>query len=861
MSWTFDSSVVTFDSSLYTFDGGVRQLAGVGTGVKLAQQSFHWINAISSGNLDGRYPDGNDLSGGLSWKSLPELQNILTNTGYTLNLRSFFNDLSSPTSTFSIYPGYTPATGFSLSGDNWTQAGSSTGAGTIRFRATRLGVTVDTAVLPYSSISSLTAGDTLAPPIVTGLIVSPGIGVNNLQWDPSCDPNDGVHVSSGLQNYDVLVAASVVGTPASPAVGLSLLPSQGTVGSLGTGSGSQTSGFDWSVSADGAIAGAADNYYGVGDFSVTGDCVMTVLINAVSGSTPGVAPQMGLMARVSQAQNSQFVMATLFGDSSPAPFILRTDIVSGSTTGGANNNGRYLSIYGWNFGTTGLGSTVKVFLGGAEVAAYLELGQSVLFPKNGLQRIRVQLGALGGAAAGAVLAVQVTVNGIGSNTDHTFTVQVGDTYFVSATGNDATGVKNDITHPYRYLQAWNGSSFTGVWSTIQAGDQIVLRGGLYADNNGFDSRWMRWKSGHTGSAPTGAVGHGDVHITAYPGETVQFNDPPGGGGGIQGCGTADASGGAGKYCSVSCLHIALNATSIGDAGGINLQSSADNWRVIDNECGPWPSTITGANHARSAGIAGNGHNMAIQGNYCHDINGDHSANENHTMYFDGSNSCTQNSDISGNWCLNALSGSCLQFYNSSASDTFVGNKVHDNYLDGAVKYGINIADSNASGDFYNNIITNTQKYGIRFNTNQATAINVVLNTVYNCMQDGTGSNTAVQDEWTGGANVVLMHNLIVLGPNTASGAGFMGLSGETVNRNLFFDTKGVQTTGVGSNPIVGNPLFVNPAAGNFNVVVGSPAINTANQTMPISVTKDFFSLVRPFPGKAFPTIGAVETTV
>ncbi|NOY63572.1 MAG: hypothetical protein GXP10_10580, partial [Gammaproteobacteria bacterium] len=59
------------------------------------------------------------------------------------------------------------------------------------------------------------------------------------------------------------------------------------------------------------------------------------------------------------------------------PQVLYTDVVSGPNSGGENNNGAYLSIFGVNFGTpSGLGNTTKVYIGNQEVADYKYLGSS-----------------------------------------------------------------------------------------------------------------------------------------------------------------------------------------------------------------------------------------------------------------------------------------------------------------------------------------------------------------------------------------------------------------------------------------------------------------------------------------------------
>jgi len=58
-----------------------------------------------------------------------------------------------------------------------------------------------------------------------------------------------------------------------------------------------------------------------------------------------------------------------------APVILYTDIISGPNTGGENNNGAYLSIFGTGFGADI--NAVTVTIGGGEVANYIYLGASL----------------------------------------------------------------------------------------------------------------------------------------------------------------------------------------------------------------------------------------------------------------------------------------------------------------------------------------------------------------------------------------------------------------------------------------------------------------------------------------------------
>src|SRR5581483_6567635 len=114
----------------------------------------------------------------------------------------------------------------------------------------------------------------------------------------------------------------------------------------------------------------------------------------------------------------------------PPPHIFFTDLTSGPNTGGENNNGTILTIYGNFFGINGAGcgSTTTVTVGGGAVAAYI--GQC---PTQWLwyQKISVAIGP--NAATGNVV---VRVNGVDSN-GVPFTVRSGNIRCISPTGNDA----------------------------------------------------------------------------------------------------------------------------------------------------------------------------------------------------------------------------------------------------------------------------------------------------------------------------------------------------------------------------------------------------------------------------------------
>ncbi|MBS0308300.1 MAG: hypothetical protein JSS58_04940 [Proteobacteria bacterium] len=164
-----------------------------------------------------------------------------------------------------------------------------------------------------------------------------------------------------------------------------------------------------------------------------------------------------------------------------APIVLYTDLVSGPTSGGENNRGAYLTIFGKNFGNTGLGTTTKVFIGSAEVASYRALSASKVYDKIGIQQIAVQVGALGGAAQGVALPIKVSVNGVDSNTNVSFMPNPGRLLYVDNVAGTGAIVLMGYPGEDTYIRGTiaggmtggcvsgiNGQSFTGMgqWAVI-----------------------------------------------------------------------------------------------------------------------------------------------------------------------------------------------------------------------------------------------------------------------------------------------------------------------------------------------------------------------------------------------------------
>src|SRR5450432_2453613 len=102
-----------------------------------------------------------------------------------------------------------------------------------------------------------------------------------------------------------------------------------------------------------------------------------------------------------------------------APALFYTDLTSGPKSGGQNNAGVFVTIYGRNFGAVRGSSSVTV--GGGPAAAY---------PTWTDTKIAIQLGAA------AVTGNIVVATPAGESNPAPFTVRAGKIYFVASNGSD-----------------------------------------------------------------------------------------------------------------------------------------------------------------------------------------------------------------------------------------------------------------------------------------------------------------------------------------------------------------------------------------------------------------------------------------
>lgn len=517
--------------------------------------------------------------------------------------------------------------------------------------------------------------------------------------------------------------------------------------------------------------------------------------------------------------------------------MLYTDILSGPTTGGENNKGIYLSIFGKNFGSTGLGSTVRVYINNVEVDNYRYLGASK--GRSDIQQITVQVGALGSPTPGAALPIKVVVGSVASNTDHTFMPNPGRILFVdNVAGNDGTAAIGDITKPYRHVQTSTLSA--AAWGQVQPGDFIVMRGkGTAWTDLGFEDYFMRYRD-KSGSAPTGASGTGPIVLMGYPTEDVFIRGTLANGmtGGCVSAVNGQNYPTAGKWAVIANLRIDCE----GYDGPISQQIYGDHWRVVNNDLSASTAPTSGGSVPRMAGITGNGIESVWLGNHIHDVQG--SFDECHGIYIDGDGSY----EIAYNHIHDVRSGNGFQVYvnGGNGSDSASNVSLHHNLIHDVSKHGINIADGSRNNfAIYNNVVYNTARSGIRFNTVDLHGAKFYHNTFYNTVTGGNTAYGALSNDWNLASDALDVRNnifAVTAGTRYLSGSvGFDGTEG-TFARNLWY--AGSSSFSIDATALNADPKFVTPGS-NFHLQGDSPAINVGTSTASVTalVTTDYDTTV------------------
>lgn len=711
-----------------------------------------------------------------------------------------------------------------------------------------------------------------------------------------------------------------------------------------------------------------------------------------------------LLLCASTAHSTTYLPFKLASSGAASSLILHTDINAGPTTGGENSKGTYLGIYGLALATqfSDLGTTTKVYVCGTEVDNYRVLDSARTTGIPGVntatvQRLIVQVGALGSPTAGVECKIDIKTNGTSTPANTTdgsgfyldmdsqrlsFTPQPGPIVFISLSGNDANA--GTIASPQRHLQAVTAGNYTGALYTsgtslgvtqsnsVVPGTHVIVRGGTWTDTvnlAGHPNSWADiWQI--TGTAPNGAssgspvtigavnvsnvvsgtssrcrytvtstanilngtpitaagiagatgtacnttgtsvvvngttveisgttfagsyssggtVGvsvqaAGPIVVMSYPGaaganspELAFWQGGSGVGGGINGQDTARAEQvtpwgftGAAQYMNFVNMKIIPNAgTSDAGACPINMQAGAHFWRIVNNELS-WPSSGI---QAQCGGVAGNGHFPVIYGNYVHDVSSS-IAQENHCIYFDGSQGATQDNYTDGaivayNVLVNCTGGNGIQVYDNYTAHAATNFNFHNNWIDTTVKHGINLSANSKSGKVWNNVVMNVAVSSVALDPQSAVtgsnAIVIAENTFYAFNTSGLSvPYCALNNFGNIGSGSVLAQNNIIMQNSAATGTYCFFESGSgtfNVQKNFWYDASGALTTkpAADSTGSYVNPQLTNVATKNFIPGVSSTAPNSAAAPN-FPVVKDFLYTTRPQGSNTNNTIGALE---
>ena len=523
------------------------------------------------------------------------------------------------------------------------------------------------------------------------------------------------------------------------------------------------------------------------------------------------------------------------------PVINYSDLTAGPKTGGVNNYGVFVTIWGNNFGSSQGSSYITV--GGGQVNNYPTWTNSM---------ITFQLGP--NAATGNI--VLATSNG--NATGPAFTVQAGNIYFVQpGASTNGTGT---YASPFSHLYYAENIS--------NPGDTIyVLAGTIYDETNGhigWHSMLIPERGGSQGSP---------VAYIAYPNASVILKadgktDLYANGGSSDGDSVQYIFRAYANWITVAKFTLQMTGTSnMSEA----IDGNGDGWKVVGNN-------ITASSY--TYGLVETGSNYAqVLGNEIHDSGAGQSfANMDHSIYWDAGGNPVEigwnylHGNINSGWEI-----SC--FHQGSASEPTRVGKIHDNLIiagtGGTNVKGILLGDVDAGEaqsdvwaqniQVYNNVLVNlgNYEYGGAIQAVSGTGY-IYNNTIY---YSGTEIEGILQFPGGGagpggGHPVWYVANNIIVGNNAglylsdANGnaptwANFALLT----NNNYYGEGNGPTQDANAKNA---NPQLVSPSTslgGNFQLQASSPDINAGYNTNSV-VAADFSGLVR----SSTPAIGAYEYT-
>jgi hypothetical protein len=485
------------------------------------------------------------------------------------------------------------------------------------------------------------------------------------------------------------------------------------------------------------------------------------------------------------------------------PRIFYSDLTSGPNTGGQNNAGAFVTLYGSGFGN--IRGTSTVTIGGVKASNY---------PIWSNTKVTFQLGS-------AAKSGNVVVNLLGAVSNSVpFSVAAGKIYFVSRSGS-ATGAGT-------YASPW--SSLRAAKNKMAAGDIVYVEDGVAVTNTESSDASLVLSSVGTASAPKAMI--------AYPGSTVTIGSSTGARTGIQ----------------ITSGYWVLGGLTIrGAESGVTL-TNVNGARVSSSDISCPNGMGTGGCVSTTGSSA-----LAFLGNDIHDNGSASSANVGSydSMSFTGSSSV----EVGWNQVANTRGCNAIAFHSDATPSNTIS--IHDNYIHDARCEAISLGPVDPSVgavSLYNNVISKSGTgpapegmaagggyAAIAVSGGSPTPVQAYNNTIYQAGAIGGAEAGAVR---ASGA-VELTNNIVYL----ASGEQYVSLD---TNLNWVSGSKNV-FYGAGNPPaifmdsVVADPELVSPSGGDFHPLASSPAIS-AGATTPLAT--DIQGVLTP--QNSVITIGAYE---
>lgn len=527
---------------------------------------------------------------------------------------------------------------------------------------------------------------------------------------------------------------------------------------------------------------------------------------------------LGVAFLVACSSQSQSVMVTAEAQTPPVgpmsypvdqPKIFFSDLESGPNTGGENNAGAFVTIYGVGFGAQQGDSSVTI---GA--------GKAAKYPIWTDTKIAMQLGS-----AASTGEIKVTRGGKVSNA-LPFKVRAGRIFFIGPNGKD--GGSGAFNSPWK--------NFTKSRDSMKDGDiTYALDGASQGGEDQYGGRAtmsIGAKYCSANAEPRAMVG--------YPGAKATLGSIDGPDMGVRNLNISDLGGECDGGWIFANLQLRAKEAALAIGGGKGI------WRVVGNDIS-CPNGDGQSGCVETGGVEGR---MIFYGNHVHDAGKTGASALYHGVYF---GTDTNHIDMGWNIVENVKGCRGVQIHSSPPTadekdlrglnqyDILIhDNIIHDTQCDGIVMATLN--PSKGKVEVFNNVIYNAGKgpnnpegsgnwacVYVSADTNRGPegtgTVDIYNNTFYHC---GTFSKppwdharAAVMHGGHSKKLFIRLRNNIMVQPG---GIAYIEAGPSEVNgsNNLFFGNGAAPGLGLGAS-ISKDPQFVNPARGDFHLMPTSPA--------------------------------------